>query len=501
MLFSAAQRLPRSALLLVILFGCVLSLFTLYRLNLHALYSTPLSTLSGSESHRVFNQSLLDAQRALWQPFYQQLLQHKPQCLPVTHPEIADLNIGYDASDHGHQRPDRISLSEQQASGLRSSHQRFVEHLNTTGYSLPFVPGTRGIVTTAGGQYLPVALVSIRMLRSTGSQLPVEVFLASQDEWDSEVCDLIFPSLNARCLVLEDIFNPLKNKANLGIDKYQYKVMSIIFSSFEQVLFLDSDCFPVVDPDIYFDSEPFLSTGMIRWPDFWFPSESPRFFEIAGIRIPEPWETSATESGELFYSKKQHTNSLLLAIYYNFYGPDFYYPLQSQGAPGEGDKETFVWSAVVFNESFYSVRKPVKALGYSTTTGDWRGSAMAQFDPIADSKSKPAGAGEDAKARPLFVHANFPKLDPSSIFDDVSFGATGPTKDTDGKLRRIWFDDEQTAADFFGFDLERRMWEVLRDLACEYEGKISAWDGKSDICKQTTNYWSSVFPSGSEQQG
>ncbi|KEF61207.1 uncharacterized protein A1O9_02772 [Exophiala aquamarina CBS 119918] len=497
MLLSAAQRLPRSALLLI--FGCVFSLYILYTLNVHVGDYVPLSKTPVTISNQ--DTSLLEAQRSLWQPFYQQLLQHRPKCAPVPHSEIGDLGIGFNASDHGHQRPDRLSLSAEQVTELRSTHKRFVHHLQTQAYSLPFVPNTRGIVTTAGGTYLPVALVSIRMLRSTGSQLPVEVFLASQDEWDPEICDTIFPSINARCLVLEDIFNPLKRKANLGIDKYQYKVMSIVFSSFEEVLFLDSDCFPIFDPNIYFESEPFLSTGMIRWPDFWFPSESPRFFEIAGIPEPAPWENTATESGELFYSKKKHTNSLLLAIYYNFYGPDFYYPLQSQGAPGEGDKETFLWSAVAFNETLYSVRKPVKALGYGTTAGIWRGSAMSQFDPTADQKSHGADSGQNDQVRPLFVHANFPKLDPSSIFDDVSFGATGPTKDDDGKLRRIWFDDEKEATEFFGFDLERRMWEVLRDLACEYEGKISAWKGKSAICEHATTYWNTVFGNESEPHG
>lgn len=497
MLFSTAQRLPRYVLLLI--FGSVFSLYILYTLNVHAGYYVPPSKTPTTISNQ--DPSLLEAQRSLWQPFYQQLLQHRPKCAPVPHSEIGDLAIGYDASDHVHQRPDRLSLTTEQVTELRSTHKRFVDHLQTQAYSLPFVPSTRGIVTTAGGTYLPVALVSIQMLRSTGSRLPVEVFLASQDEWDPEICDSIFPSINARCLVLEDIFNPLKRKANLGIDKYQYKVMSIVFSSFEEVLFLDSDCFPIFDPSIYFESEPFLSTGMIRWPDFWFPTESPRFFEIAGIPEPAPWENSATESGELFYSKKKHTNSLLLAIYYNFYGPEFYYPLQSQGAPGEGDKETFLWSAVVFNETFYSVKKPVKALGYGTTAGNWRGSAMSQFDPTADFKSHDVSSGENVQVRPLFVHANFPKLDPSSIFDDASFGATGPTKDDDGKLRRIWFDDQKQATEFFGFDLERRVWAVLRDLACEHEGKISAWKGKSAICEHTTTYWNKIFRNESEPQG
>lgn len=485
----SVHRTSRWALLLA---ACLLSLYMLYTLHAND-YLLP------SWTPEVASDSpLLSEQRSFWQRFYPKLIDYQPQCKPIAHSGNGDLSIGYDASDHERQRPDNIVLSQHQASKLRIAHEGFVDHLRHEGYRLPFTPKTRGIVTTAGGKYLPVALLSIRMLRITGSRLPVEVFLASQDEWDPQICESLFPSLNANCVVLDDIFSTSRRKKHLKIDKYQYKIMSIVFSSFEEVLFLDSDCFPISDPNKYFDSEPFLSTGMIRWPDFWFPSESPRFFEIAGIPEPGVWESSATESGELFYSKGNHTNSLLLALYYNYYGPNFYYPLQSQGAPGEGDKETFVWSARVLNETFYSVHQRVRALGYRTTAGEWRGSAMAQGDPIEDYERnlhvKPGSEDKSlAEVRPLFLHVNFPKLDPGSIFDDMSFGAIGPTKDADGTLRRIWHDTQEKAVEFFGFDLERKVWEIVRELACEHEDRIIAWQGKTAVCETATTYWNTVF--------
>ena len=358
-------------------------------------------------------------------------------------------------------------------------------------------------MTTARGSYLPAAVVSIRMLRRTRSELPVEVFLASQEKWDPQICDAVFLAMNTRCVVLQDIFDAAGDDESFRIDKDQYKIMSILFSSFE-VLFMDSDCFPVFDPSEIFDSEPFRSTGLILWPDFWFSSESPFFFEVAQIPAPAIDNRPSIESGEIFYSKKKHKNSLLLALYYNYYGPDFYYPLLSQGAPREGDKETFLWSAVVFDEPLYNVRKGVSTLGYTTTEGEWRASAMVQYDPRGDleiqSRSDISTEQKlQARQRPLFVHANFPKFDPATIFLEEAMGASNPTRDANGTIQRIWHATEAESIKFFGFDLERRLWEEVRNVACEYEGSFSAWAGYFGICTNAILYWQTLFePSGTQ---
>ena len=53
-------------------------------------------------------------------------------------------------------------------------------------------------------------------------------------------------------------------------------------SSFNEVLFLDVDNFPVTDPELLFESKPFSETGLIIWPDFWCASQSRLFYQITG---------------------------------------------------------------------------------------------------------------------------------------------------------------------------------------------------------------------------
>jgi len=448
---------------------------------------------------------LLLEQGNFWKSFRKDLIDHGLKVQPLTHPEDTALDISFNASDH-RARPDLLSMTIPQWEAMRNSHSSFVNKIRAKAYRLPYNANTRGIVTTAGGPYLPVALVSIRMLRETGSTLPVEVFLSTWKEYDPVICGKVLPTLNAQCVILQDIFDhdPATRKAkHSGIDKYQYKIMSILFSSFEDVLFLDSDCFPIHDPESLFRSEPYVSTGLVLWPDFWFPSESPLFFEIAAIRPPPIYQRASTEAGEILYSKRKHELSLLLATYYNYYGPNFFYPLQSQGAPGEGDKETFLWSAAALDETFHTVKKSVHALGYVTQSGDWKGSAMAQFDPIQD--FNPASIPNDGDKpttypRPFFAHVNFPKLDPGQIFEDSSFGATGPTTDSDGTRRRVWHGNKTDAVEFFGLDLERIVWRVVKDVACEYEGEFVSWNRKKNVCRKAEEYWSAVFGDDIEEE-
>ena len=462
----------------------------------HTNWGTTTGSLRSSPIPHQVDTNLLRRQAKFWQSFLPDLEQYGPKCKPVVHLKDTGLDVRFNESEH-RSRPNILQMGREQLSAVRSAHTEFVQRLEERKHTLPYNKNTRGIVTTAGGPYLAVALVSIRMLRRTGSKLPVEVFLASKDEFDLQICGEVLPSLNARCIVLQDIFDSSVGNSNVKIDKYQYKVMSILFSSFEDVLFLDSDCFPIFDPDQLFDAEPFLTKGMVLWPDFWFPSESPLFFEVAGISAPPIYARAATESGEILYSKPKHDLSIMLATYYNYYGPDFYYPMQSQGAPGEGDKETFLWSAVALSEPFYTVRTRVSALGYWTTTDEWRGSAMLQFDPTLDLQTVQPDtqwqSANIASPRPFFVHANFPKFNPATIFRDESFGAAGPTRDADGTIRRIWQENSAAATALFGFDLERRLWEEIRDIACEYEGTFSMWKGEKDICANATIYWQTLF--------
>ncbi|RVX74184.1 hypothetical protein B0A52_02016 [Exophiala mesophila] len=466
----------------------------------------------------------LKQQAAFWRDLYLIVLNNDPNCDHPPDPVLPHkLDVPYDPA-HNHPRPDVLWLNPADVKRLTEAHSTFVADLKRNPPALVYEPGTRGLVMTAGYSQLPVLVVSIRMLRRTWSLLPVQVFLADESEYDDDICDNVLPTLNAKCLLLSDVFHTANS--GVAIDRYQFKVMAILFSSFEQVLLLDSDSFPLHDPEQLFEQEPFNRTGMVVWPDFWFPSESPYYFEIAKISpVPNLTDRPSVESGELLYSKSKHALSIMLATYYNYWGPSYYYPLLSQGAPGQGDKETFAWAAAALGFPFYAVREPVAALGRSDSNGNYIGSAMAQHDPIHDYKAsirtqqqqqQPPTSDEkskdelgdivkaSARLRPFFIHANVPKFDPSTIFQHQSTGfagevisSGGPTTDSNGTSVRCWMSREKAIA-HFGFDVEYRFWEEIKGTACEYEHRFGCWKDKQGICDRVTQYWRDVFESVSQ---
>ena len=63
--------------------------------------------------------------------------------------------------------------------------------------------------------------------------------------------------------------------------------------------------------------------------------------------IPE----ASSETGQLLINKNSF-QTLILAMYYNYYGPDYYYPFSVKG---EGDKETFIAAAHKLDLPYYQV--------------------------------------------------------------------------------------------------------------------------------------------------
>lgn len=411
------------------------------------------------------------------------MLNNNPQC--ENRPELVvprEPHITF-SSDHDHARPDVLWMNEADLTRMKSAHTNFVNDIRSMTAKPAYNVGTRGIVTTASDELLITLTISLSMLRKTGSDLPVEVFLDKPSQYTEDYCSRILRPLNATCHFLTDIF--LAAQSSVDLHSYQFKIFSIIFSSFEDVLLLDSDAWPIAKPDHLFDSLPFTDSGLVLWPDFWYPSESPYFFEIAKIENVQPLnQRPATESGEILYSKAKHSKSLMLATYYNFYGPEYYYLLHSQGGPGEGDKETYVWAATALGEDFYFVKQGVSSLGRHDSSGDYIGTAMVQFDPVQDyswndkmparriikdsfeiahpAEMKPT----PTSPKPLFLHANHPKFNPYAIFDKDEKYIHEPVQDLNGEWVRSWLSREE-AIQFFGMDIERSFWKTIHEGTCD----------------------------------
>jgi alpha 1,2-mannosyltransferase len=324
--------------------------------------------------------------------------------LPPTKLQKRSLNWKPDVNET---RLDRLDLTEEDEAVFRASHASFINQLPEFASHLPYHVGTTGIVTTAGERNFGQAISLVLMARRTGSRLPIQIMLDSSSPWIDLVCSETMPRFNAACVSLPDMWAGMDPPAP-KLARFQWKFISIVASSFQNVLFLDADCLLVRNPDPIFDrgSEPFTSAGFITWPDYWASTTSPRFYRIAGdLEIPSVNSRTTSESGMMVYDKSRHADTLLLAAYYNYNGPNHYYIMLCQHGAGEGDKETFFQAALVLEglrgrgvykqptgwmkpgvgvkKGYYDVKKMPRSHG-RTAKGKWRGMLMMQADPMVD---------------------------------------------------------------------------------------------------------------------
>ncbi|MCJ1332808.1 hypothetical protein MMC10_009502 [Thelotrema lepadinum] len=441
--------------------------------------------------NHIFGRPVVDkkAQIKFWRALEFMLSSNGPE-IGRPNQDGSQPNIFFNANEI-HSFPELIEMNEDQIFSMRYGHGSYVKAVKVHELNLVYNKGTKGIACTAGGSYLPLVAVTLRILKLLGSTLPMEVFLESGEEYESYACDELFPSLNARCVILSEILNTVPHPVQIG--HYQLKLFALLFSSFEEVLFLDADSFPVHDPRKLFDAEPFTSMGMVLWPDFWYATPSRHLAGITDWKMPANSLRAATESGEILLNKRTHRNTLLMAAYYNYWGPEHYYPLLAQGGPGEGDKETYLPSAEVAGDSVYQVSERIRAIGHKHDDGGIGGSAMVQFDPVEDFRLTTQGLWRTKDdtigptPRPFFVHVNWPKFNPGRIYDDW-----GLLHWENGSVRRAWIDSPSTMA-LFEMDVERMFWKEAKWVACNMEDRFRDWFGQEEVCRKAMRHWEALF--------
>lgn len=408
-----------------------------------------------------------------------------------------------------------LLLSDDEKYHLTNSHRAFVEAMPSE-YPENVAKSFKGngILYAGSGEYNWLVLLSIRMLRELGSKLPVEVFIPNEDEYSYDLCERVFPAFGAKCLMMSNFINTKK----IEVKGYQLKSIALLLSSFENVLMMDSDNLPLKNPDYLFINEPFVSQPLVVWPDFWRRSTSPMFYEIAGIRVNETnqvrysfgderdhppvlesaedynskisyhdlegtFPEASSETGQLLISKKVHAKTIFLSLYYNYWGPNYYYPLFAQGQAGEGDKETLLAAAHKFGLPYYQVQEYIREYGEIYENGDIEIAAMGQYDPILDymqtrnpntfKSDYPYDKSKDnylmhrfKNSEMFFLHCNQPKLYPWKIdgngFRQVHTG--------DGKRRRLY---SQLLVKEIGFDFELKVWEAMKWILCEHGDQLN----------------------------
>lgn len=251
------------------------------------------------------------------------------------------------------------------------------------------------------------------------------------------------------------------------------------------------------DPTNLLTSKPFASTGLVTWPGFWSYTVSPTYYNISRQAIIPTTTRQSTEAGMFLISKKTHFMSLLLSAYYNYHA-SYYYTMISQGAPGEGDKDTFVLAASSLGEKFHTVSEKVVDLGHPAPDGGVLGAALLHADPIEDYELTRRGRWRVrdesvAKApRGYWVHAYSPKFNAGQdLFSEK-------TQDKDGHPGRAYTSKEETLKRL-GYDVERAIWEETKTVTCILEHAFESWKTKTGLCETVTKHWDAVFESPSTQ--
>ncbi|KAJ5909136.1 hypothetical protein N7495_001818 [Penicillium taxi] len=477
-------RPARARSILLIAFALIL-VCTVY------LYWTPTSASSTVSlvPSTAFEVPLVERQKDFWKVIHPILERHNPNCTAPKKLNDAGA-VGFERVSDDMPRPDLTTLSEEDQKTMEEAHANFVEDIKQlqekNALKSAHTPGKRGLVSTAGGTYLPVFVNSLRMLRRAGSTLPVEVFMKDASEFEKQICNEVLPELDARCLVLGDVLGGKDANGKDPISHYQLKIFAVLFSSFEDIVWMDADTFPLGKPEDLLDAEPFTSSGLVTWPDFWVSSASPLYYKISRQEAPPMSARQSSETGAFLVSKKTHMLPLLLAAYYNLYGPSHYFRLLSQGAPGEGDKETFLQAATAVGASYYAVSEKVQAIGHQNGA-KLSGSAMAQSDPREDSvhRSDPSAPVSHV----FFIHANYPKFNPGEKVFGLAW-ETKPTLKEDGSDGRAWTAPPDTIQRF-GYDVEKNYWDEIKWVTCNLQFK--SWEKKAGLCQKVEDYWKNVF--------
>jgi FkbM family methyltransferase len=210
----------------------------------------------------------------------------------------------------------------------------------------------RGVVIPAGGwKMLPGVFVTASLLRwdAINSGLPIEVWhIGDEGEFDP-----VFSHITAGLGVTwRDVSEELRR---LGIERrerlhgWAVKPLALLLSSFDQVVMLDSDCYPVVDPERLFADARIGEAPAAFWPDNahnkWGRPLTAEQWRAFGL---EPVKTPAFESGQMIVDKRKSWAAVNVAAWLSDRMDYFDATRKDTGRVRiHGDKELFsvAWNA------------------------------------------------------------------------------------------------------------------------------------------------------------
>ncbi|MCJ1334492.1 hypothetical protein MMC10_011204 [Thelotrema lepadinum] len=299
-----------------------------------------------------------------------------------------------------------LPTSPTEATRMRSIHDGFLE-------SMPQEPEDmfkgQGVVMVAGGSRSEYSATSLGMLRLLGSNLPIELWFVDRKVEKKGWCQSMLAE-GVTCRYLEDYIHDSSSPHVLPYED-QYKTAAILFSSFSEILFLDSDSMPVVNPDSLFESERYKQNNMVVWPDFWGSTEASWAMYTTG-QIAEAIESrhdhGTLDTAQILINKSQHWRILMLTTYYTHYASFFHTFLSSTAPTTRGFGACLHTALAVLKAPFSRVPAGPDQIDRADAEGKKLGSGVCVLHAHPDT------------SMPLFMHTSIVRFGIRDLMCDIT---------------------------------------------------------------------------------
>ncbi|KAI9034673.1 mannosyltransferase putative-domain-containing protein [Hyaloraphidium curvatum] len=218
------------------------------------------------------------------------------------------------------------------------------------------------------GRTLAHALTGLLVLRSLGCTLDIEAwhYRGELTEGQRQLAERVLSSEKGGKLRVREIEGEAERVYALGhrepffylpkrTDRrnYQIKIEAIMASSFEQVISLDSDNVPTMDPTFLFSEPEYLASSALFFPNFWRPAPDHPMWTISNLPWRFGWEL---ETGQLVISKPKAWCGISLSLFFlqsDAYQPQYIF----------GDHDAFYYGLLAANIFFNIVKWPLAVGG------------------------------------------------------------------------------------------------------------------------------------------
>ena len=170
----------------------------------------------------------------------------------------------------------------------------------------------RGIVIVGGGRYFDSTYVTIRVIRQLGCRLPIELWHLDGEVDDDQRAKLARFDVSFRNADSDEKTREFRFLNGHWWKGWQLKAVALRYCSFREVLLLDSDCYPVKNPEVLFDWQNFQHWGAVFWPDLEMNRQLIQEEAWGAFQV-SPLENLPTESGQILINRDICSRELHLA--------------------------------------------------------------------------------------------------------------------------------------------------------------------------------------------